>query len=450
MSNNTPKTYVLIGYNEEDDESAAIWDKVQAGPLRKISTVYKNRGNCEILSFNDPRYATYKDAIASITSPANVILQSHGGKDGRFSWTLKEYLEEDPSPSYADFFRQLPSSGIASVMLGNCYGGTAETEEALASCPPGTLVFSMTGTKTLNSGAVAAKFAEETKGLTDPVDIFLKALDNFNPQAYRKDRESEYKSRLEGSEFIRKLAAVTIFDVDSDPDHALPHIIGIGGQPPQLINLQTECRALNGKATDPAFLRAIARVQTRFDTDYIPNFVYFDEKGKHMEGGGGGPEAERALDVHIAAVAHKLATGWIPADEEARGTPLTDEEVEEKRIAYAITTAWLKESGELEQRIGTAKRLADAQPRFDAYGTLIATPDPRVISQSDLVTPEEQYYLNSVSLKLGCAHHPELNHIVDRLRIALSAAPNNDTIPKDGQIDQDLRAHGVSTKGWVR
>ena len=411
MTKPEPTTYALIGYDNED-----MGD-------------YKARGDCVIIRYDDPRYNTFAAASAAIKTPANVILQAHGGKDGSFSWTKDDQEGKSDGPYYTDLLRNLPSSGIASVTLGSCYGGSVEADAILAAAPPGTIILSMTGSETPATSGMTKRFAAETKGFTRPMDFFIKALDNFNLKAYW-DEVSPHR------------------EMDANPDHALPHIIGIGGQPPQRIDLQTECHALNATANDPAFARALAHVQERFDTNSAR--VPASERGKddisrYIEGSLG-ENAEKALHAHIASVADKLSHGWIPLDEKTKGRPLTFAETEEKRIAYAITAAYLDESGELDRRVEQAKEKSSAQMHFDADGkpisglqkaaTFITHPQQilqpvlgHALPQDKNLSQNEMAYLNSVGLKLDVVHPDQTKSV----KVAdISLLPSGELILPDG------------------
>ncbi len=299
------KTYVLVGYG---DESAGLEE-------------YSERKDVIILR---PKAGeSIAEVAAKIHGPANVILQCHGLENGTFRW----YEDGNtPRAPYTELFQALPRSGILSITLGSCYGGTAQRADILSAAPPGCIVQSITGEKTLGSGNVTTKFAAESRYLTNPTDLFLEALDNFDPAAYKD--YMEYWNKRDGTHDI------------TDPDAAMPHMIGLGGKPPLRIDIKAEMKQLT-HADKAAMARAIARVQDRFDTEC--NVTYVNKKGQkvlsdYMEQSLGDP-AEKALDGSIATMAAKLQKGYVPQN------------VDERKLAYAITAAYLDESGTLRQRM---------------------------------------------------------------------------------------------------
>jgi hypothetical protein len=297
------KTYVLIGYNQAQEDAA-----------------YSQRKDVIILR---PKVGeSIAEVAAKIHGPANIILQCHGGEDGTFTW----HENESKHHSYTELFQALPRSGILSITLGSCYGGTAQRADILSAAPPGCLVQSITGEKTPSSKSVTPKFAAESKFLTNPTDLFLEALDNFHPARYKEFQEYGNK----------KLGAHDI----TDPDMAMPHMIGLGGKPPLRIDIKAEMKQLT-HADKAAMARAIARVQDRFDTEC--RVTYVNEKGQKeldgfMEQSLGDP-AEKALDGSIATMAAKLQKGYVPQN------------VDERKLAYAITAAYLDESSAFRQRM---------------------------------------------------------------------------------------------------
>ena len=438
-----PTIYVLLGHDNEDDYRE-----------------YKQRTDCVIIRFDDPRYQKFSDAVAAIKPPAHVVLQTHGTPHGYFRWRT-----DGPYFSYQTAFGIMPEQGILSITLGSCYGGQSNaTKNAkafiLTAAPAGTLVFAMTGPSTELPAIVTDQFAEETKGLHNPIDFFLEVLDNYDPK-YFKDWQERNNKRD---------------PIDADearPDYALPHIIGIGGQPPQQLDLANEYKTLKGKLNDPALMRTIQRVQTRFDTraGHI-SFKNGIEKFNMVHSFG--PTAERALEKRIADLAHKLASqeGYsLPTA--AKGKELTPEQVDEKRLVYAITAAYLDESGELNRRIEQAKQQTENQTHYDAFGgkvdlaslhfarSLIAKQDHTKYvpansgilaswrqQHPNMITESEHLYLETVQTKL--ANDPAVITIMDQLTRAFSVSQGNDSIKKGGELDKELHARGVSTKSWVR
>ena len=300
------KTYVLYG----------------SGQDMGILLAYHNRKDCEIIYHKDGE--SIENCLKRIHPPANVIVQCHGGPDATFTWNANS-----PRSPYTRLFHALPKRGIASVTLTTCYGGSAQVAAILKAAPEGLLVQALTGVHTLDSGDVNIKFAEETAGLKKPIDLYLKALDNFDPVEYAV--YIDYWSIKHKAIYI------------GDAEQALPRILGIGGKSPIIIDLEKSFRILHEKTGDPALKSAISRVQKLFDTKHIHTFININTLETTRNDISLGNPSEEALDASIALMAQKLASGYKPKD------------AEEKRIAYAITAAYLDESGEL-QRIKQGSR----------------------------------------------------------------------------------------------
>ncbi len=305
------KTYVLIGYNQADKD--AIYSE-------------SARVDPNVIVLRPKKGESIAQVAAQIHGPANVILQCHGGEDGTFTWSKEQYELKKPFTPYTELFQALPRSGILSITLGSCYGGTAQRADILSAAPAGCLVQSITGEKTPGTNYVTKKFAAEGKFLTNPTNLFLEALDNFHPATYKEF--GEFVNKRDGTHYI------------TDPDAAMPHMIGLGGKPPLRIDIKAEMKQLT-HADKAAMARAIARVQDRFDTEC--KVTYVNKKGqKELDGCMNqslGPAAEKALDGSIATMAAKLQKGYVPQN------------VDERKLAYAITAAYLDESGTLRQRM---------------------------------------------------------------------------------------------------
>jgi hypothetical protein len=409
------KTYVLVG-----DENNGQFDENGDGVNEECYAIYKNRSDCIII--RPQRGQSLEDAIKTIQPPANIILQAHGGPEGTFTWSQEESLP------YSRLMRALPRNGILSLTLGSCYGGTAQATDILKDAPPGMLVQSMIGPRT-GDGNTVTKFAEETVGLKNPIDLFLEALDNFNPVEYKKYIEYWNREKNRNS--------------DPNPEQAMPHIIGLGNS--DGIDLQREIGQFNRIPHDAAFhaamQRAVTRVQQRFDTDY---YRMYNEGHYYIEDGSLGRGPEISLDQRIATMAQRLAAGYQPR------------RVEEKRLAYAITAAYLDESGELERR---RERIPGYVPltKYDANGNVI---DPNILQAALLIshrthaniTAKEQAYIDSVWTRLN--HHPELclssqkiEEVVTHLGQALSQTYTNDVIGES--LADELRQLHISTRGWA-
>ena len=409
------KTYVLVCEKGEDDGF----------------NLYRQRDDVIILQPKPGE--TIEQVAAKIQGPANVILQAHGETNGTFQW------HQDERVPYSQFFQALPRSGILSVTLGSCYGGIAQREDILSAAPPGTLVLSMTGPQTSSVSSVTVMFAKETWHLTRPVDLYIKALDNFDSDRYREYMTWSNQTYRENE--------------ITDPNEALPHILGIGGDPPQPIDLANQLGALSGQQNAPAFQRAVQRVQELFDT--VRGRTNPVKGGKWVIFNSLGPEAERKLDDDIAAMAQKLARGDVPKN------------AEEKRIAYALTAAYLDESGELQRMINKQPGYQDELAHRDANGKLI---DPNAplhratgITASVLnayydwkekgnaekgITHDEQAYINSVAKKLedNPAMKGRKDAILEALVADFSKSGDSDTI-NHGLADT-LKQAGISTRGW--
>lgn len=395
------KTYVLIGHDQKDAD--AIYSQHDVTILRP-----------------KPGQSMW-DLVqeANIQTPANVILQAHSEKAGHFQWNKNEGV------SYKDLFSALPRSGIISVTLGSCFAGSVVKETMLEALPPGTILQTMTGRQTENLNSASLKFAAETEGLTKPTDLYLIALDNFNPQYFKDYFEARNKNYA--------------YQAYADPNKALPEIMGLGGSPPLVFDLNDEMDKLSQKVDKIALEKAIQRVQTLFDT----------KRGYAAEGdvssfdiekvnNGLGAEAETALDGQIRTVAKQLMRGEKPDGK-------TLESVENKRIALAITAAYLDESGLLGQAIDEQKGFA----MLNAKGESIVEAAVEKHQRGNL-TNTEQAYIASVKdvLRDNPALKGQMDDIIGELKTAFKQSNGNDGI--DHALADRLKGVGVSTKGWER
>lgn len=410
------KTYVLNGDNSSSDMSAFA--------LRSdVVSMYPKKGQ------------SVADVAAGLKGPAHVIIRAHGDDHGNFRWSKSERV------SYVEFCKYLPRTGIASIVIGSCFGGQALYEDVLKVAPPGTILITMTGPKTLNPDGVIHDFSFETKNETNPINLFLKIMDNFDPKEFSDSVESEKKQNPIYSLFGKLV---------TDPEQALPHVIGIGGTPPTTIDLATKCTELKGKEGDVHIAAAVARVQAMFDTKHTrstpaPRPGHPDEVLTTYQSLGS--KAERALDDHIAEVARKLT----------RGEPLKD--IEERRIAYALTAAYLDESGALkrivEKQVESAHRdatgaiISPGAPLHDGTSIYYATLELKN-ARFKGITHDEQFYINSVAKWLDS--HPELadkkEKILKDLVSDFSKSSGDDTISHG--LAQTLRDAGINTRGWER
>ena len=372
------KTYVLIGHD-----------------MARYDDIYSEQAKTDpnLIIIHPKPGETAATIAAQIVGPANIILHCHGKKEGTFQWN-----KDDWKP-YGYLFAALPRSGIVSISLGSCYGGIAQADEALTAAPPGCIVQSMTGPKTPNLHSISLKFSTESTDFTNKVSLFLEMLDNFNPTTYKDS--VEYLNQKDGT------------NDDTDPNHALPHILGLGGNPPKRIDLAAEMKNLSHQHDAEAMKRTIERVQNHFDTDSSRPLTYFGVQFlPSLTSGSLGPEAEKKLDQDIADMAAKLQQGYVPAN------------VEEKRLAYAITAAYLDESGEL-------KRMIEAQPGYAEFGTLL------------LITEAERTYLYSAREQLK--DNPALQQIIGDLTKVFKQSAGNDSISNESPLGQQLQKNGLAS-----
>ncbi len=369
------KTYVLIGHNMHD-----------------VRGTYANQPNCYFIEAT-PGVA-FEDALQAITPPANIVIACHGIakreffhigwdmeikntiRDGYFEWHEGEEVSYaalyaalpkgvtytfpqdgppiDPStsilerfhaspkqrrtehtPSYAEYALNIPSISpqTACVLIAACYGGGGITEQFLRSLPPGTLVFSDVSATNASLSMQRDFAATESMYLKNPIDLYLESLDNSDSAAYAATLE--FMNREEG------------IAQDANFEHALAHVIGIGGNPPVRIDLNDEIRNLCTRKTAldrDAWKRSIARVQKRFDS-YCghpdANFVHYTAANTFSAAIY--PE-DPSLDRSIDAIANKITRGHLPAG------------AGEKRIAFALAATYLEESGKLQNLINQTLR----------------------------------------------------------------------------------------------
>jgi hypothetical protein len=300
------KNYVLIGHDMDYTDKA-----------------YSARGDVNIIRAREGQ--SLEDAVKTITPPANILLMAHGELDGTFLWNRNQMLP------YAELFAALPREGMDSFTLISCYGGTAIADAFLKVAPPGMLVQSMVGPYNLSSALAVEDFIHETKGEINPVQLLLKSLDNFHPRDYQIT--TEYFNKKLGTSY------------DSNPENALPHTIGLGGNPPMQIHLDAIASQIHSTIktnVDRAAWRfAIEHVMVAFDTrHHIVNPQNPDGPSLFKNGGENG---QLALEEKILAIADTMRRG------EPLGGETPVERADNKRIAYAITAAFLDESGMLAQ-----------------------------------------------------------------------------------------------------
>lgn len=269
----------------------------------------------------------------------NLILAAHGGEDAMFEW------RKDEGILYTNLFLALPREGSASIVIDSCFGGLVLKKEILEAAPPGALVMSLSSASNVSISPFSIRFAKETMGLTNPMDLFLEALDNFDPKEYLA--HGIYTNKRDGRNH------------DHNPEHAIPRILGIGGNPPQVIHLDDWVAKLatigdrlqqEGTPEQAAWRRAIERVQERSD-HYNYRCDYEKGEKEHREDVCDNSDTARSmydsggeLSEAISAMAQDIAAGKTPA--------LTDDPVqnaEKLRLAYLLTAAYMDESGELDK-----------------------------------------------------------------------------------------------------
>jgi len=262
------------------------------------------------------------EAVSQIKGPANIILACHG-RDAHFVWR-----ESEAPTLYTNLFKAMPREDINCIAITSCYGSSGISEASLKEAPPGALVIALVGKDTINISGNNKAFAIEIAPLTKPIDLLLEALDNFDPKQYEATIAA-FKSE-KGQTYKAK------------PEDALPHIIGIGGgQPLDLARAVGIVNQLgkNNKLNESAWSTAIAHVEERFDTK---NF--YSTAANPLVTAYGNRGDQTTLNQQIEAVAAKLKAGSAPSG------------LEETRIAYALTAAYLESSGSLGQMIDKAKR----------------------------------------------------------------------------------------------
>ncbi len=313
------KTYVFLG--EDYKGNTAIEEALSA---------YKKRTDCIVITPIDGE--DFRDAIkrANIGKNANIILLAHGSELGTFTWNSGEKKIN----FYFMLFYSLPKD-TQSITLGGCFSGIAVKD--LYYLPKGTLLLSATSAIAASSTGQAIPFARETNNLLKPVDFYLEALDNFNPAAYQDFAESCNKRNKNAEK------------LDTNPLHALPQILGIGGSPVIEINLNQEMVDVRNKIKNKtintdAWNRALTRVRERFDTKGVYGTDNFYDNND-----GAGNIAELIIDQKVVRIWEKLSNG------EPLKSTKTIEGVDEKRIALALTAAYLDESGKIDQLVKKGK-----------------------------------------------------------------------------------------------
>lgn len=443
------RTYVLVG---ADNKGEAF--------LKESAKELSNKWGIVVLEQSPDE--EIEDTIRKIKPPANVILLAHGNEDGSFQWHHDHQLNYSDRFSYADIFSALPRQGILSFTLNSCYGGSANAKRFLKAAPAGMMVQSFVGAHNMGDGRMTTDFIIEGTSLSNKTDMLLKAFDNFDPREYITYTEM----------WNRKLSNTN----DSNPENALPHIVGIGGNPPRVINLDNELKTLNygGSSTDnllsrrdeDAFNRAVTRVQNSFDTQH---WITNPDNDQTIVWQNLGASGESILDDSIAAIAAEIRTGKFTPDA-LMPEGLSEEQqsiyrAERKRIAYALTVAYLDESGEMQRMVEKQKDYKNTA-LYDAYGTPIAkygdpSKEKQVFPEHDAypifsnlgdqqlgISRDERAYIDSVAKKLeeNGVNKLEIVGLLKNLVTDFSRSDGNDALSPN--LIQNLNAKQINTRGW--
>lgn len=355
------KTYVLAGH----DHNGAFTDGLA-----------QLEGRSDVVIIRPIPGESIADTMRKqgIAAGDNLVVASHGTQGG-IEWNQGEIARYDTA------FGALPE-GINTIAVTSCFGGSAQA--SLASVPKGTVLQSLVGTETVNVSSAITQFSREAKAGLSPTDMFLEALDNVDP-----NQVAAVATRENSASNNQPLVA--------DPNKVLPHVIGIGGNPPISINLndriaQMGKEADNGTLDRIALDRAVQKVTERFDTTHdtkemeMTGFSWSEFKVTHeyrSTEANRGEHAEAALKDEIIGVSMKLQMGL----------PL--ETIEEKRIGYAIGAAYMETSGELDKLMAQAKSVP--APAQEIAATEKAQPAAQAADRPDVVSV--QNFLNEMGVK---------------------------------------------------
>ena len=319
------KTYILAGY----DHNGAFQSTIEQWQKRA-----EQKGDVEIL-YPKPN-ETMEQLAARIKSPANIIVEAHGSKDGHFAWDQTQG-EKAHNHYYGELFQFLPA-GIESITVDGCYGESAVRMRAAV--PPGTILQSRIGSKTTGLGSnISGQYVHEISQHNEitPLSIMLEALDATSPDIYETNNNLR---KARGDEKIN--VSVKNFD----PNDVLPHTIGIGGRPPIVLDLNQKMAELSTHGqSGQSWARVAAHVKSYFDTD---DGFHIDKRGISTNSSA----QKRKLNAQIDEVAQKLAHG-----DGTRNFTL-----EEKRIGYALTIVSLYESGEIAKLTEQARATVLTEP----------------------------------------------------------------------------------------
>ena len=370
----TPTTYVLAG----DDPTDAFKTTVEH---------YKQQKNVVVLTASD--FPSLDDAIKHIKPPANIVIACHGqvNENDVPTGTIRWNKGEHRGPYYDELFEKITAAApkdVGAISVLSCNGEIAF--EDLSSIPHGTVLQVIAGAKASSNTYFNNAFQEETSKTNDPATLAIEMLDNVDPVNYQKLLA------------IRQELGTKTPELDK-PENLLPLIIGIGGNPPVVINLdETSEKLVQSSHTHPhEYKQAIKLVQAHFDTDkdivrlevlkqdFGANLKDFDghvseqKKGEltelivaklkekfpgdadKIDASSAGKyfdklvsmrerDAQHVLEQKITAVAEKIKHGE-PIALDKDGHP----DFDELRIRRALGVAYLKTSGELDKLVEQAK-----------------------------------------------------------------------------------------------
>jgi len=337
---NLAKTYILVG---EDI----------AGKVIGTNDLENARNNgAIIILFSD--YGTIEQAVATIRTPANVILATHGSPEGEFEWNSKitgrdewgldkdgnwyvasSTIKDESMLSYSNILAVLPKKGVNSLTIASCFGGSVQEDQFLRIVPPGTVVQSLVGPYNIGDGAICSRFTSKLAGASSQEDLLIAGYLSFDAKQYHDDFIA-YQNDKKVVYWDSKVTNCSPADF-GNPLHALPHIIGIGGGSridlsTELSKIQTELH--NGIIDRAAWDRAKNSISTKlgksFYQDQLVDEALCKKVGLYEQIG------------DIAPILQKINNG-IPLGTDADPIKAADE----MKIGYALTASYLDQSGEL-------------------------------------------------------------------------------------------------------
>ena len=308
MDEKKPITCVLAGH----DHNGAFKDEIKEIAKENSATIISARD----WSINE--------AIGHIPKgiPVHIYLACHGSEDGTFRWSDSD--SKGPQViSYKEFSSKLRAAGIDAriVTVGSCFGGSSVA--AIKDLPAGTILHSAVSAKSYSNSDIGFKYAERIHGLNTPVDLAIASLLAVTPEEVAKNNKMcNEKDGVRGT--------------TEDPKEILPDSIVIGGGKehlPQIIYLPNKSKALisalhNHSIDEAAFNRAVERVK------YV--YVYSSP---------------------IDALVKQMRQGIVSQ------SPM------ENRGEYALTLAYMHETGELSRRIvksGGKPEIPEPMEKYDA------------------------------------------------------------------------------------